>query len=251
MKTKEGGIMKKPIFIFLLVLGLSVFNIMQASAECTIVWTGDRSGSVVTQESSRTQQATSEAFDSIFGGTPTGFSDNCYYYSYYYNNPRIIYETIIEKVCIDGTWSYYQYVEGRLCPFGCTTNEAGSWDVVGECTTTTTTTILPTIIELSSFIATPKAEKVILQWSTESETNNSGFNLYRSESENGHYIKINSTMIQAQGSSTQGAAYEFTDNNVSNRKTYYYKLEDIDLSGTSTMHGPVIATPRWVFGFIK
>ena len=46
----------------------------------------------------------------------------------------------------------------------------------------------------------------------------------------------------------QGAAYEFVDADVQNRKTYYYKLEDIDLSGTSTMHGPVIATPRWWYG---
>ena len=102
--------------------------------------------------------------------------------------------------------------------------------------------------ELSSFTATPKAGKVILQWTTESETDNAGFNLYRSESEDGEYIKINDSLIPAQGSSTQGASYEFIDNDVKNRKTYYYKLEDIDLNGTSTMHGPVSATPRWIFG---
>jgi hypothetical protein len=32
-----------------------------------------------------------------------------------------------------------------------------------------------------------------------------------------------------------------------NRKTYYYKLEDIDLSGTSTMHGPVYVKPRVIY----
>ena len=52
------------------------------------------------------------------------------------------------------------------------------------------------------------------------------------------------SLIPAQGSSTQGASYEFVDTDVKNRKTYYYKLEDIDLNGTSTMHGPVSATPR-------
>jgi hypothetical protein len=106
----------------------------------------------------------------------------------------------------------------------------------------------PTIINLSSFTATPKAGKVILQWSTESETDNAGFNIYRSDSENGEYIKINSPIIEAKGSSTQGASYEFIDNNVQNRKTYWYKLEDIDLNGNSTMHGPVNATPRLIFG---
>ncbi len=75
-----------------------------------------------------------------------------------------------------------------------------------------------------------------------------GFNLYRSTSEDGEYIKINDSLIPAQGSSTQGASYEFVDNDVQNRKTYYYKLEDIDFNGTSTMHGPVSAMPRMIYG---
>ncbi|MCX5903833.1 MAG: DUF1566 domain-containing protein [Proteobacteria bacterium] len=106
----------------------------------------------------------------------------------------------------------------------------------------------PTEITLSSFTATPKSVKVILNWSTESEIDNAGFNLYRSESDNGQYIKINALLITAQGSSTQGASYEFMDTNVQNRKTYYYKLEDIDLNGKTTMHGPVSAMPRWIYG---
>ena len=114
--------------------------------------------------------------------------------------------------------------------------------------TTTTTTTPPTVIELSSFTVIPQNHKAILQWSTESETDNAGFNIYRSESENGEYTKINPFLIPAQGSSTQGAFYEFVDNDVQNRKTYYYKLEDIDLNGKSTMHGPVSATPRLIFG---
>ena len=44
----------------------------------------------------------------------------------------------------------------------------------------TTTTTPPTVIELSSFTATPYTRQVILKWSTESETDNAGFNIYRS-----------------------------------------------------------------------
>ena len=54
--------MKKIILIFLIVLGLFVFNITQASAGCNIVWTGDLSGSIPTNETSRTQQAAQELF---------------------------------------------------------------------------------------------------------------------------------------------------------------------------------------------
>ena len=108
-----------------------------------------------------------------------------------------------------------------------------------------------TLIKLKDFTATPKSNKIILNWSTASEVDNAGFNLYRSESENGEYININDTIITSEGSSTQGATYEFVDTDVQNRKTYYYKLEDIDLSGKSTMHGSVSATPRLIYGIGK
>ncbi|MCX5905427.1 MAG: hypothetical protein NTV89_18600 [Proteobacteria bacterium] len=108
-----------------------------------------------------------------------------------------------------------------------------------------------TVIELASFTATPLARKVIIEWTTESETDATGFNLYRAESADGDYKKINSVLIPARGSSTQGAAYEFIDKKVMNRKTFYYKLEDVDLSGKVTMHGPVNATLRLINMFNK
>jgi hypothetical protein len=105
-----------------------------------------------------------------------------------------------------------------------------------------------TLINLASFTTSPSAGKVALEWTTESEINNAGFNLYRSDSEGGEYAKINGSLISAKGSPTQGVSYEFVDTNVQNRKTYFYKLEDIDLSGKSTMHGPVSTTPRTIYG---
>jgi hypothetical protein len=104
-----------------------------------------------------------------------------------------------------------------------------------------------TLITLTSFNATPGFGKVILAWETATETDNAGFNLYRAESANGTYKIINNSIISAKGSPTQGASYEVVDDDVQNRKTYYYKLEDIDLNGTATMHGPKSATPRWFF----
>jgi hypothetical protein len=108
-----------------------------------------------------------------------------------------------------------------------------------------------TLIELSSFTATPGSKKVTLGWETASEIDNTGFNIYRAESEGGEYIRINASLFPAEGSPTQGAAYSFTDAGLKNRKTYYYKLEDIDLNGVSTMHGPVSATPRLIYGIGK
>jgi len=106
----------------------------------------------------------------------------------------------------------------------------------------------PTLISLSSFTVTPFSKAVVLEWTTASEIDNAGFNVYRAESEEGPYLKINEDLIFAQGSSTDGSSYEFVDEGLKNRKTYYYQLEDIDLNGQSTFHGPIKATPRWVYG---
>jgi hypothetical protein len=100
------------------------------------------------------------------------------------------------------------------------------------------------LITLSSFTATPSDKSVLLKWTTESEIDNAGFNLYHSESADSGYVKINLSLIPAEGSSTSGLSYKYIDDSVRNRTTYYYKLEDIDIYGTSTMHGPVSAVPR-------
>jgi len=105
-----------------------------------------------------------------------------------------------------------------------------------------------TIVAPSSFTASPLNRAIVLAWSSKSGTDNAGFNLYRAGSEDGEYVKINPSLIPAERSSTQGASYEFVDKGVRNRETYYYKLEEIDLKGNSTMHGPVSAMPRRVFG---
>jgi hypothetical protein len=108
-----------------------------------------------------------------------------------------------------------------------------------------------TLVTLESLEVLPGNAEITLLWVTSSEINNAGYNVYRAVEEDGEYEKINETLIPAQGSATQGASYSYTDDNVQNRKTYYYKLEDIDLNGNSTMHGPVSATPRLIYGLVK
>ena len=98
----------------------------------------------------------------------------------------------------------------------------------------------PTAITLSSFIAKTKEDGVVLKWQTETEIENVGFNILRSDSENGDYAKINKKIIKAKGSATKGAEYKFVDGKVKVGKTYYYKLEDIDRNTGSTLHGPKV-----------
>ena len=105
-----------------------------------------------------------------------------------------------------------------------------------------------TLISLVDFNATAGSNSVKLTWSTASEIDNAGFNIYRAGVD-GEFVKINAEIIPAQGTSANGAAYQFVDNDVQNRQTYSYKLEDVDLNGAATIHGPVQATPRFIYLF--
>ena len=109
----------------------------------------------------------------------------------------------------------------------------------------------PTVIELSLFTAKASNGRVKLEWVTESEIENAGFNIWRAEAEDGEYVKLNDEIIPAKGSATKGAKYVFTDNIAKNRMTYFYKLQDIDVYGTSTFHGPVSATPKFMLGIFN
>lgn len=111
----------------------------------------------------------------------------------------------------------------------------------------TTTTATPTAIELSSFSAVPDDKEIKLIWKTETENDNAGFNVYRAEAEDGTYLRLGVSLIPAQGSTSSGALYTYTDRDVVNRKTYFYKLEDIDINGAATSHGPVSATPLFMY----
>ena len=116
---------------------------------------------------------------------------------------------------------------------------------------TTTTTIPPTVISLDEFKAIPGNRKVTIIWSTASEIDNAGFNIYRSTEEDGTYTKINTELIPANGSAVISATYQFVDKPVNNRTTYWYKLEDINQRGEETMHGPVSAKPGFFSIFRK
>lgn len=109
----------------------------------------------------------------------------------------------------------------------------------------------PTLIELSSFTAKPMNNKVELEWVTESELDNYGFYIYRSETEDGVYVRINDELIPAKGSITQGAKYKFDDKDANNRQKYCYILEDVDIYGFTTIHGPKCATPRFLLGIFN
>lgn len=84
--------------------------------------------------------------------------------------------------------------------------------------------------------------RVVVEWTTATEINTAGFNLYRGESAEGPSAKINSELIPASPDPLLGGKYRYEDATVVAGRTYYYQLEDVEYSGARARHGPIIVT---------
>ena len=90
----------------------------------------------------------------------------------------------------------------------------------------------PLPVELSQFSAKLVTDEAVISWTTESELNNSGFNIFRSTSRTKNFHHINAKLIQGAGTTGQRNTYQFIDKTAKPDVPYYYRLEEVDLSGT-------------------
>ena len=88
-------------------------------------------------------------------------------------------------------------------------------------------------VELSHF--RPARDKVtdavVITWSTQSELNNAGFFIKRSQQRDGEFKVINATMIQGAGTSSEKQFYTYQDTTAQPNVVYYYQIEDVSLDG--------------------
>lgn len=96
--------------------------------------------------------------------------------------------------------------------------------------------ILALFITASQLLYPPPIE---VEWRTETEVNAAGFNIYRADAVEGPYLKLNDTLIPAEGNATSGGTYVFTDENIRPGATYYYRLEDVELDNRAAQHAPI------------
>ena len=75
---------------------------------------------------------------------------------------------------------------------------------------------------------------IVVRWITESELNNAGFNILRSETKAGEYTKLNTQLIKGQGTTSERTAYEFIDKSAKPNVIYYYQIQDVSLDGKVT-----------------
>ena len=115
-------------------------------------------------------------------------------------------------------------------------------------------------VELSSFNLTrTEAGAVVVTWTTESEVDNAGFNLRRSEKREGGFTLINPALIAGAGTTGERQTYTFTDTSAKPGVEYYYQIEEVAFDGkpetlvTRLLPGPVSASNRALttFGELK
>ena len=90
--------------------------------------------------------------------------------------------------------------------------------------------VLP--VQLSSFYSKRNdAGAVVITWSTESELDNAGFNILRSQSRTGEFVRINAQLIPGAGTTGEKSAYTWTDTSAKPNVLYFYQIEDVSLAG--------------------
>ena len=91
----------------------------------------------------------------------------------------------------------------------------------------------PLPVELSHFRPARDKETgaVVITWLTQSELNNAGFFIKRSQQRDGEFKIINAAMIQGAGTTSEKQFYTFTDTTAQPNVVYYYQIEDVSLDG--------------------
>ncbi|MBD3225218.1 MAG: T9SS type A sorting domain-containing protein, partial [Caldithrix sp.] len=98
-------------------------------------------------------------------------------------------------------------------------------------------------VELASFEAQPSFNAVLLEWTTASELNNMGFNIYRKKiDEDNDWQKINSDLIAGQGTISSETDYRFTDDKVQSGLSYQYRVESVSFNGKANIEKEIEVT---------
>ena len=79
----------------------------------------------------------------------------------------------------------------------------------------------------------PAAERVTntARWTTASESDTFGYDVYRGDSEDGKFVRISKKPILGHGTTSETNKYEFVDDTIDPCKDYWYYVEEITTAG--------------------
>ena len=81
------------------------------------------------------------------------------------------------------------------------------------------------------------------RWTTASEQDNFGFDVFRGDSEKGEFSKLTKEPILGAGTSDETHKYEFRDDTIDPCREYWYYVEGITTSGSREKFTPTFRAP--------
>lgn len=85
----------------------------------------------------------------------------------------------------------------------------------------------------------PVVHSNTIRWATASEDENFGYDVFRGDSPDGPFVRLNETTIEGAGTTDETRSYQFVDDTIDPYRTYYYYVESISLSGDRQRFTPV------------
>ena len=168
---------------------------------------------------------------------------------------RLLFLTLISLFC----WGGNDF--GQATPPGSVDGTTGTASAIAAHTFhSLAIQVVPLLVTLESFTAVVERHSVRLNWNTTAEIDNVGFRVLRAREPQAQrpggdgaappaedvQLEIVEPFIPAMGNELTGASYEYVDTTVRRRPgALLYYLEDIDIYGHATRHGPVRVTTPW------
>ena len=81
------------------------------------------------------------------------------------------------------------------------------------------------------------------KWTTASESDNFGYEVYRGDSEDGPFVKLTKSPILGAGTTDETHQYKFVDDTIDPCKDYWYYVESISTQGNREKFTPVFKAP--------
>ncbi|MET0555239.1 MAG: hypothetical protein ABW221_19510 [Vicinamibacteria bacterium] len=102
----------------------------------------------------------------------------------------------------------------------------------------------PLFAQGSAPAATPAASPApalsnTIKWSTASEVENFGYDVFRGDKEEGPFTRLNAKTIAGAGTVDEPRAYQYVDATIEAGRAYWYYVESISLAGVREKFTPV------------
>ncbi len=83
----------------------------------------------------------------------------------------------------------------------------------------------------------------VISWTTASEVDNFGFDVYRADAEEGPFARLTEDIIRGAGTTDMPTEYRFVDDAIEPGREYFYYVESVSLDGERERFTPVIRAP--------